>query len=163
MWSSKQMNLEDLGIKGSYTIPQIPSIDLRKISLFKSNTIYHADSTGRTSLHLQSQIDHGSYGNLYTAKRGETYVLVKQPRMAEINLLQEAVLQHLAHKALEAEGMSFAVPKVYDVFWKDKEVWFSMERIYGMSLAEWFFHSKTPVFQFTETLHAFQIKQNLFN
>lgn len=146
MWSSKQVNLDDIGIKGSYTIPQIPSIELSRLPLFKSNTIFMTDSSAKTSLVLQTQIDHGSYGNLYTAKRGDAYVLVKQPRMAEINLLQEAILQHLAHKALEAEGMSFAVPKVHDVFWKDKEVWFSMERIYGISLAEWFFHSKTPDF-----------------
>jgi serine/threonine protein kinase len=144
MWSSKQIALDEIGLKGVYTIPQIPSIELSRLPSFKSKALSMPDASIRTLLQLQSQIDHGSYGNLYTATRGEKVVLVKQPRMAEINLLQEAVLQHLAHKALEAEGMSFAVPKVYDVFWKDKEVWFSMERIYGMSLAEWFFHSKSP-------------------
>jgi serine/threonine protein kinase len=64
--------------------------------------------------------------------------------MAEMNLLQEAVLQHLAHKTLEADGMGWAIPKVYDVFWNKKEVWFSMERIYGMSVEEWFRSTKTP-------------------
>jgi serine/threonine protein kinase len=78
------------------------------------------------------------------AKRDEKYVLLKQPRMAEMNLVQEAVLQHLAHKTLEAEGMPCAISKVYDVFRNKKEVWFSMERIYGNGIEEWFRVTKAP-------------------
>jgi serine/threonine protein kinase len=141
MWA-----LDEIGIQGSYSIPQIPKVDFSKLSSYNSKTksITNADHQIRTSFQLLSQLDQGSYGNVYLAKRGQTSVIVKQPRMAEMNLFQEAVLQHLAHKTLEREGMPWAVPKVYDVFWKDNEIWFSMDYIQGVPIPEWFAKTKTP-------------------
>lgn len=141
MWS-----LNEIGVKGSYTIPQIPSIELSSISRYheKDKCLKTCDQIERCSLHIESQLDHGSYGNVYEGKREQTSILLKQPRMVEMNLLQEAVLQHLAYKTLEREGMARAIPKVYDVFWKGNEIWFSMERIFGWSLPEWFQRTQTP-------------------
>lgn len=146
MNSSKQFSLESIGIDGVYTIPSIPSIEPSKLSRYddKDEKMYTFRHTYRCSLHIEKVIDHGSYGNVYMAKRDEKHVLLKQPRMEEMNLLQEAVLQHLAHKTLEGEGMGWAIPKVYDVFWNKKEIWFSMERIFGVSIEEWFLRTKTP-------------------
>lgn len=146
MWSSRQFSLEEIGVEGSYSIPQIPSIELSSLSRYneKEKCLMTNKHVFRTPLVIESQVDHGSYGNVYRAKRGQTYVLLKQPRMTEMNLLQEAVLQHLAYKTLLSESIHWAIPKVYEVFWKGEEIWFSMERIYGISLSDWFQASQTP-------------------
>ena len=138
--------LDEIGIEGAYSIPKIPAIELSSLSVYKEkqHVILNAKQDYRCSFMIQTIIDHGSYGNVYMAKRNETNVFVKQPRMAEMNLLQEAVLQHLAYKTMELEGMPWAIPKVYDVFWKDQEVWFSMEQIHGIGVPEWFAATKTP-------------------
>jgi serine/threonine protein kinase len=145
MWSSKRFSLQEIGIEGLYTIPTIPSIETNVLSQYdtKKQCLVH-QSQSRCSLQIEHEIDHGSYGTVYTAKRNETYVLVKQPRMVEMNLLQEAVLQHLAHKTLELEGLVGAIPRVYDVFSKGNSVCFSMEHIYGATIPDWFFKTKTP-------------------
>ncbi len=145
MWSSKQFSLLEIGIDGVYTIPTIPMIETSSLSKYdtkKKQLVFKGHL--RSKLVIENEIDHGSYGNVYMAKREETYVLVKQPRMVEMNLLQEAVLQHLAQKTLEAEGLVGTIPKVYDVFSNGNSVCFTMERIYGYSIPEWFFATKTP-------------------
>lgn len=143
--SSKEFSLQDIGIQGTYSIPTIPSIELSAVSRYDQQEKKLMSSSGpRCSFVLESQIDHGSFGNVYLAKRDEKYVLVKQPRMAEMNLMQEAVLQHLAYKTLKKDGMGWAIPQVHDVFCKGNEIWFSMERIYGVTVAQWFQFSKTP-------------------
>lgn len=140
MWGSNTFSLEEVGIEGTYSIPEIPTINVASVTRYneKQKKLYTTKHQERAHLLLEKQVDHGSYGNVYLAKRDDKYVFLKQPRMAEMNLLQEAVLQHLAHKTLEAEGLVWAIPKVYDVFLKGQEVWFSMERIYGISIHEWF-------------------------
>ena len=143
MWTDKKISLQHLGIEGTYTIPQIPSLDIHTLPRYseKQKSIVTVNHQHRASLVLEKQIDHGSYGNIFRAQRNDTMVLVKQPRMAEMNLLQEAVLQHLAHKTLENEGLPWAIPSVYDVFWKGDEIWFSMELIHGVTVQDWFTHT----------------------
>ena len=58
-----------------------------------------------------------------------------------MNLLQEGVLQHLAHTTAEKEGFGWCIPKVYDIFWRDQKVWFSMEYIPGIPVLDWFHQS----------------------
>ena len=133
-------SFEEIGIQGSYTLLEIPSLDSSTLPIYDKKT----KQLRHLSFLFERLIDHGSYGNVYVAKRGETSVLVKQPRLPEMNLLQEAVLQHLAYKTLDNLGLPWAIPKVYDIFWKDKEICFSMERIYGVSVSDWFSLTKTP-------------------
>lgn len=142
--------LDDIGIEGTYSIPKIPAIELTQLSYYKDKYLYTNKHQIRCRLSFSDVIDHGSYGNVYLAKRDDTSILVKQPRMTEMNLLQEAVLQHLAHKTMESEGMAWTIPKVFDVFWKGKEVWFSMDYIYGYNIPDWFSPTKTPD---TDILH----------
>ena len=142
--------LDDIGIEGTYSIPKIPAIELTQLSYYKDKYLYTNKHQIRCRLSFSDVIDHGSYGNVYLAKRDDTPILVKQPRMTEMNLLQEAVLQHLAHKTMESEGMAWTIPKVFDVFWKGKEVWFSMDYIYGYNIPDWFSPTKTPD---TDILH----------
>jgi len=136
--------LDEIGIQGNYTIQEIPQIDSKKLSVYLNSQLYSSTKQKRANLSIQSQIDHGSYGNVYMAKRDGLPILLKQPRMVEMNLLQEAVLQHLAHTVLKSEGIPSAIPKVYDVFWKGNEIWFSMEHISGTSVEDWFAQTKTP-------------------
>ncbi len=137
-------SLETIGIEGSYTIPQIPSLEISKLPRYneKEKKILAHGSDVRTRLVFETQIDHGSYGNIFLAKRDDLSVLVKQPRMAEMNLLQEAVLQHLAQKVVEREGFPWCIPRVYDVFWREEEIWFSMEKIHGISVSDWFSYTQ---------------------
>jgi serine/threonine protein kinase len=140
----KKFHLDEIGIAGTYSIEDIPSIPLENISKYSSKEKHIKTKTlaVRTNLHQEKLVNHGSYGNLYTATRFGTNtshaVLMKQPRLAEMNLTQEAVLQHIAYKTMEQEGNSSCIPKVYDVFWKDNHVWFSMEQIHGYSILNWF-------------------------
>jgi serine/threonine protein kinase len=145
MLASKQFNLESIGIDGLFTIPSIPTIELSMLARYDgTDSLFYANRFQRRCfLRIEHVLDHGSYGNIYLGKRDDVEVLLKQPRMVEMNLFQEAVLQHLAHKTLEAEGIGWAIPKVYDVFWNKKEVWFSMEHIHGYSVEEWFRSTKT--------------------
>ena len=78
MWS-----LDEIGIKGTYTIPQIPRIDLHSVSRYddKTKSIVTSMNISRTPFSLQFKLDQGSYGNVYSAKRGDHSVIVKQPRM----------------------------------------------------------------------------------
>jgi serine/threonine protein kinase len=152
MWKGKSFSLQEIGIEGTYTIPEIPSLEITSACFFSEQKLFTRKQSLRATLSLERQLDHGSYGNIYLAKRNDTSVLVKQPRMEEMNLLQEAVLQYLAQKTLEAQGLGWAIPKVYDVFVKEKTICFSMERISGISISDWFSH--TP-YADKDTWHIF--------
>lgn len=145
MWTGKSFSLAPLGLEGLYTLPQIPFLDSSALPRYseKQKSIVTRNKTIRTSLLFESQVDHGSYGNIYLTKRNSVPVLVKQPRMAEMNLFQEAILQYLAQKTLALEGLAWAIPAVYDIFWKGNEIWFSMERIYGIPIEDWFEKTQT--------------------
>lgn len=144
----KVFKLEDIGISGSYYIEDIPFIPVEEISTYNASEKHIKTNTGqvRTRLHQEKLVNHGAYGNLYAATRfgtdGPHPVLMKQARLKEMNLTQEAILQHIAQQTMEKEGVPWCIPKVYDVFWKDSHVWFSMEQISGYSVLHWF-ESKT--------------------
>jgi serine/threonine protein kinase len=146
MWKHKQFSLRDIGIEGMYSIESIPSIPLDRICIVdaKLHVLLSSFCTVRCSFTVESQVDRGSYGNLFIVKRNGETVLAKQPRLAEMNLLQEAVLQHLASTTLATYGCSWCIPKVLDVFWNDKKIWFSMEKIHGVSVEKWFSTSSSP-------------------
>lgn len=140
MWASRLFVFDSIGVEGSFSIPQIPSVPPTCVSLYDASECLLKNPHGVRRAHLQftKEFDHGSYGTIHEAIRETIYVLVKQPRLADSSLLQEALLQHLAHTVLYAEGIPWAVPKVYDVFRKGSEIWFSMERIFGYSIPAWF-------------------------
>lgn len=142
----REFSLQDIGIKGTYTLSAIPMIDSSTLSKYnrKNSTLETSSNQLRANLVVEGQLDHGSYGNIYLAKRNDLPVLVKQSRMVEMSLLQEGVLQYLAYKVLEQEGIPWAIPKVYDVFWKDNQICFSMERIVGVGVEEWFSSTNNP-------------------
>lgn len=140
----KKLDFREIGVEGVYTYATIPSISASELCKYrnKEKSLFSA-VTGRlrAGLHIESLVTHGSYGNIYLAKRivdlSETTVYVKQPRFVDMTLAQEGVLQHLAHTALAVQGMSWAIPRVFDIFQKDGQVCFSMERVEGITTLEW--------------------------
>lgn len=140
MWASKRFSFDSIGVEGSFFIPQIPSLDTSRVPIYDASEclLYTARGALRARLRFTKEFDHGSYGTIREAIRDQMYVLVKQPRSTDSSLLQEALLQQLAHTVLHSEGIPWAVPTVYDVFRNGSETWFSMERIYGYSIPGWF-------------------------
>jgi serine/threonine protein kinase len=149
----KKLDFRDIGVEGIYTYATIPSISQDVVCVYKNKekTLF-SPLTGnvRGRLHLESLINHGSYGNIYLAKRivdlSETTVYVKQPRFMDMSLAQEGILQHLAHTSLAKQGMSWAIPQVFDIFQKDGQVCFSMERVEGITLFDWVIKQDTSTF-----------------
>ena len=139
MFASKEISLDPIGIQGSFSISAIPTIERSSLSRFvsKEGLIRSSNGDPRARLVLTEEFDHGSYGTLYTAFRDTHPVVVKRPRLPEMDLLQEGVLQYLAHLVAANEGIPWAVPKVFDVCTYGNEVWFSMERVYGETCTEW--------------------------
>jgi serine/threonine protein kinase len=149
MWKQEQYSLDSIGIEGSYRIEQIPSISLDVLPIYLEKTHTLTSPKGKRAMFLkETSLGHGSYGNLYLTIRetdGEQKAsLLKQPRLAEMNLIQEGILQHIAQKTAEHEGIGWCIPKVYDVFLRQQKVWFSMEYIAGISVLDWFSKSLTP-------------------
>jgi len=154
MWKNEMYKLEEIGIDGEYRIEEIPSIDLELLPTYseKSHILKQSNGAQRASFSNDTPLAHGSYGNLYSIQREANHqkqiVILKQPRLAEMNLLQEGVLQHIAQKRLEEQGIGWSIPKVYDVFWRQQKVWFSMEYIPGLSVLQWFDKTQTPEREF---------------
>jgi serine/threonine protein kinase len=144
MWKNQTTGLEEIGIAGIYHLEDIPGISLDILPLYneKTHTLQFPSGKGRAQFTDEKALAHGSYGNLFFTVRNvgmqQQAVLLKQPRMAEMTLFQEGVLQYVAQKTAEMNGIGWCVPKVYDVFWRKKEVWFSMEYIVGISVLDWF-------------------------
>ena len=146
MWKKEEYSLDSIGIEGQYRIEQIPSISLDVLPIYSEKSHILTSQKGkRATFTKESALGHGSYGNLYLTLResdGEQKAcLMKQPRLAEMNLIQEGILQHIAQQTAEQEGIGWCIPKVYDVFLRQQKVWFSMEYISGNSVLDWF--SKT--------------------
>ncbi len=150
MWKNELYSLEKIGIEGNYKIEQIPSIPLELLPIYNDKT--HELRTTKGSLITtfidEQAVAHGSYGNLYYTKRvsnkEQQIAFLKQPRLAEMNLIQEGVLQFIAQKTAEKEGIGCCIPKVYDIFWRQQKVWFSMEYIPGISVLDFFQKSDNP-------------------
>ncbi len=158
MWKNEVYTLNKIGIEGTYRIEQIPSIELSLLPIYSEKTHTLKDKKGaqRALFSNDVPLGHGSYGNLYSAQResnGHKQVaILKQPRLAEMNLLQEGILQSIAQTTLEAEGLGWCIPKVYDIFWRQQKVWFSMEYIPGISVLQWIEKSPTPERDFLQLL-----------
>ena len=150
MWARKDFSFQEIGIEGEYLLQNISKIHVNKISKFheKEKEIFDSKGNLRATCIKGPLKHHGSYGNLYKGSRitesEVTDVLLKQPRLPEMNLIQEAILQELARQALVKEGITWCIPQVYDVFQKEHHVWFSMDEMKGLTVLEWFQMTHSP-------------------
>jgi serine/threonine protein kinase len=77
---------------------------------------------------------------------GKKSVAMKRPTCPKIDLLLEALFQWKLHRDLEAYGISFTVPEVYDIF-RDKrtgDIWFTMEAFRPFLVSQWCVKHLTP-------------------
>lgn len=139
---------ESLGIQGKFHLEDIPRMPIEDLPTYSQKTNQLIDKKGavRATLLSEKSVGHGSYGNLFltvrVAEKEQHAVLLKQPRMTEMNLFQEAILQSIAQEEAEKAGIGWSIPKVYDIFWRERKVWFSMDYIPGMSVLDWFQQTK---------------------
>jgi len=145
----RKINLYSLGIDGSYSLNELSKIPQSKLSVFRDrDRSILSGPTLRAHLFMEKIVNHGSYGNLISASRitdgSIVPVMVKIPRLPEMNLTQEAIIQSLCYTHLSHEGASWAIPQVYDIFLKDDKPCFSMDQIKGKTVLEWFGVSKNP-------------------
>jgi len=134
----KKYNLQEIGIDKEIELSDLRSFPTSLIPRYLQKTSY-------TNIEA---IDHGSYGEIFKAQRtkdDETRdLLIKQPKISEMNLTQEAIIQHIAHKHLQSFGCDWAIPKVYDVFLNKKGVCFTMDYIQGQLVSDWIQSMKGP-------------------
>lgn len=83
------------------------------------------NNTGRSSLIQRAIRTQGSESR---------HVAIKRPRDPRIDLTNEALIQHLVHQALVAEGLPGAAAEVFDIFRNLHEIHFSMEWVEGQSI-----------------------------
>jgi serine/threonine protein kinase len=104
----------------------------------------------RARLYLKQVVHGGSFGDIRLATRvhPETQekcdVYVKSPRLEAMNLQTEALLQYCASHCLTHHSISWAIPKVYDIFQYQNKTHFSMSVMDGVFLDRWFQTSKQP-------------------
>jgi len=86
----------------------------------------------------------GTFGfvDLFTrtdAKQEAKTVAIKRPKFTQMKLLNEALFQKKLHEDLISFGLSFCVPKVYDIFVYrvTGDIWFSMESHEPQLLSKW--------------------------
>jgi len=144
--------LSDLGIDwaGSprlwKTIPRelIPECNMR-------GEVTDVSGNFRFSLTPRDTLGRGTFGIVEEFLRTDAagvqkVVAMKRPTCPRIDLLLEALFQWKLHKDLEAYGISFTVPEVYDVF-RDKrtgDVWFTMESFKPFLVSQWCMKNLQP-------------------
>ena len=127
----KQYHLGGIGLQKQVTLAEVKSFPTSAIP---------RNLHGISFKQIEA-IDHGSYGDIYKAKRTiadhTQEVLIKQPKFEEMNLTQEAIIQHIAHMTLETYHCAWAIPKVHDIFVNKKGVCFTMEYVHGQLVSDW--------------------------
>ena len=140
MFDAHEIGLDWIGtLETLSTVPQVRCAQYKDSGHLKEHT-----GKERCSLLLEETVADNTLGKLVWAKRSGTDVLVKRPR-SQKHCKQEAVIQWLVNKSLTSHNLGHHCPRVYDVFSKSKDLWFSMEPVYSApimdtymkSLAKW--------------------------
>lgn len=152
-----QIDLNDLGIEGTYTLDTLKKIPDTAFPVLNHNSqLILINGTERAQLFLGDHITNGSYGDIRAAarlKNGKTEsILVKSPRLSEMNLKLEGIVQFMSRACLEKQSIPWAIPKVYDIYQYKGKMSFTMEKIKGQYLYEWFAKTKEPDLDFYRIL-----------
>ena len=145
---NKKYSFQEIGVEGTYFLKEIGRIASENIcTLTKEKKLIASTGDLRAYITDEKEFDSGSYGVLSLANRissgKKELILFKKPRLPMMNLTQEAIVQHVAYKILEGEGIPWAIPKVRDLFQRDTEICFSMDAIVGINPEEFFRSPKT--------------------
>ena len=153
MWKRELDNLPFPGIPAAFPLEAIPTLPLENLPIYteKTHTLHSSTGSLLATFSNEKALSHGSYGNLFLCQRKEgskeQTILLKQPRLPEMNLFQEGILQSITYLSAEKAKLR-CIPKVFDIFWRDQRVWFSMEYIPGLAVLDWFSRSTRPDLDF---------------
>ena len=146
------LDLQNLGIEGTYTLDTVKQIPDSAFPVLNSSSQLIASATERAQLFLGDIVTHGSYGDIRSAarvKNGKSEsVLVKSPRLPEMNLKLEGIVQSISRSCLEKQNIPWAIPQIYDIYQYKGRMSFTMEKIKGQYLHEWFLKTKEPDLDF---------------
>jgi len=146
------IDLKKLGIEGTYTLDTVKNIPDSVFPVLNGHSQLVFGSTERVQLFIGDYVTHGSYGDIRKAERvklgKKMNVLVKSPRLPEMNLKLEGIVQHLSHICLEKQNMPWAIPAIYDIYQYKGRMSFTMEEVHGQYLHDWFSKTKEPDLDF---------------
>lgn len=146
------IDLKELGIEGIYTVETLKKIPDSAFPVLNGYSQLVFGSTERVQLFLGDYVTHGSYGDIRKAERvkqGKTqHVLVKSPRLIEMNLKLEGIVQFMSRFCLEKQNIPWAIPAIYDIYQYKGRMSFTMEEIHGQYLHDLFKKTKEPDLDF---------------
>ena len=146
------IELKELGIEGSYTLDTVNKISDTVFPVLNGYSQLVFGSTERVQLFIGEYVTHGSYGDIRKAERvkfgKKMNILVKSPRLTEMNLKLEGIVQYLSHVCLKKQNMPWAIPAVYDIYQYKGRMSFTMEEVHGQYLHDWFSKTKEPDLDF---------------
>lgn len=145
-----EYDLTVIGVHKKCSLSTTSTVTYDDISLYntKNHKLYTYNNTLIGNLYLNNIIGDGSYGWLYLSTfhiNNIDYVhIVKRPKLKEMNLVEEAIIQHISKQILQKYlGNSFSIPTVYTIFklHDSNTTWFSMEYIRGITTLDWIIES----------------------
>ena len=148
----KEIDLEEIGVKHQIYLDD-KIFDIPSYSLFLSEDIHRniIDYNKNYRCHYINDNTNeviGGYGIIYFATRYDKYGVkkcsIKKSIDLSYNVLNESILQNISYNVLKKHKLEYMIPKVFDVFKKDNNIYFSMERIFGEFIHIFLLNSKNP-------------------
>jgi len=146
------------GIPAYWTFQSIPSLlDILPKELITGD-LKCKDGSKRCSLRYLNIVNQGGYGCIQRVQRdvsGESAIVAcKRPTLEcqQVNMAQEAFIQHVALIVVEQAGFLGAIPKVYDVYRYGDECRFTMDYIDGRSSLDELYRATDPGTTFIQIL-----------
>jgi serine/threonine protein kinase len=172
----KEIDLQEIGIKQKVSLDE-GKIDLSLIpfgDIF--GNILDNKKKYRCNFIIEKDEFIGGYGIINFAKRidrndvhGNTSkkCIIKKSIDISYNVLQEAFLQYISYNILKNYKLEYMVPKVFDIFKKNNNIYFSMERIFGQFIHLFLLNSNNPekdfIFCFLQISIVLHILEKIIN
>jgi serine/threonine protein kinase len=110
----------------------------------------------RCILEFKNRTIIGGYGILQELYRidekGRVSCYVKYSKEKSLNILNEALLQYISYTTLKKYKIQYMISKVYDIYKRNDTIFFTMEKIDGVSVLQYILDSDTPERVFIDTL-----------
>jgi serine/threonine protein kinase len=98
----------------------------------------------------------GGYGILQeihrTDDKSKLICLVKYSKEKSLNILNEALLQHISYVILKKFNIQYMISKVYDIYKRNDTIFFTMDKIDGVSVLKYILESDSPEKVFIDIL-----------
>jgi len=110
----------------------------------------------RCLLEFKKRIIVGGYGILQeifrTDEKGKIICFVKYSKEKNFNILNEALIQYISYATLKKYKMQYMISNVYDIYKRNDTIFFTMEKIDGISILTYILESDTPERVFIDIL-----------